>query len=545
VSAIDGSTPVGAVAQNPGRGIVDPSIVAILGRAIDATPTTDHPATGARRWRTRRFEVDAMTATRHHAQPGGSGSAHSDAFVFFGATGDLAFRQIFPALAGLIRDEGFDLPIIGVARSGDLGSLQERARQSLRTHGFADAAVDALTARLHYVKGSDDDVETFRALRRELGAARHPLHYLAVPPALFAGVVTNLHAAGCAAGARIIVEKPFGHDLASAVALNEKIRGVFAEPAVFRIDHYLGKEPVQNLLYFRFANAFLEPIWNRDHVASIQINMPETFDVADRGAFYDQAGAIRDVVQNHLLQVVSLLAMEPPSGQAPEAIRNEQFKVLDSIRALSPDEVVRGQYRGYLDVAGVAPASTVETFAALRLRIDTWRWAGVPFYIRTGKTLPLTATEVRVVMKRPPVTAFGEAEPRDADYFRFRLTPDMSISLGGRAKKPGEAMVGEAVELYAAHQNGTERPPYQRLIGDAVRGDQTLFAREDSVEAAWRVVNGVLDAATPLHSYEPGTWGPPEAASVLRRGDRWHDPVETPEMTTGAAAAPSLPPVAR
>ena len=464
----------------------------------------------------------------------------SDAFVFFGATGDLAFKQIFPALAGLIRDEGFDLPIVGVARSGDLQSLAERARQSLRAHGFSDQAVGrALIDRLRYVKGSDDDIETFRALRRELGKARRPLHYLAVPPTLFSEVVDHLDASGCAAGARIVVEKPFGHDLASAQALNRTIHEVFDEPAIFRIDHYLGKEPVQNLLYFRFANSFLEPIWNRDHVSSVQINMPEALDVADRGAFYDQEGAIRDVVQNHLLEVVSLLAMQPPSGRTPEAIRNEQFKVVDSIRPLTPNDIVRGQYRGYRHVNGVAPDSTVETFVALRLYVDTWRWSGVPFYIRTGKCLPVTVTEVLVEMRRPPQSVFGE-QPRDADGFRFRLTPEMSISLQARAKKPGEEMVGEAVELFASHQRGTERPPYQRLIGDAIRGDQSLFAREDWVEAAWRVVDPVLGARTPLHPYEPGTWGPPEAAGVLAAGDRWHDPVEQPAMPDGAGSGRPL-----
>ncbi len=465
-----------------------------------------------------------------------SSDDRSDAFVFFGATGDLAFKQIFPALADLIRDEGFDLPIVGVARSGDLDSLKERARRSLAEHGFSDvAATRALTDRLRYVKGSDEDIGTFHALRRELGKARHPLHYLAVPPALFGEVVGCLQVSGCAAGARIIVEKPFGRDLASAQALNNTIHAVFAESAVFRIDHFLGKEPVQNLLYFRFANSFLEPIWNRDHIASVQINMAEAGDVADRGAFYEQAGAIRDVVQNHLLQVVSLLAMEPPSGQTQEAIRNEQFKVLDSIRPLNPTDVVRGQYKGYRHVKGVARGSAVETFAALRLHVDSWRWSGVPFYIRTGKGLPVTATEVLVEMKRPPQSVFGESQPPDADYFRFRISPEMSISLGARAKKPGEAMVGEAVELYASHESGAERPPYQRLIGDATRGDQSLFARQDSVEAAWRVVDGVLDSKARLHVYDPGTWGPPEAANVLQHGDRWHDPVEKLQVPSTAA----------
>ncbi len=449
----------------------------------------------------------------------------ADAFVFFGATGDLAFKQIFPALQGLIRDEGFDLPIIGLARSGDLDTLRERARQSLEANGGVDpVAFPKLVALLRYVKGSDDDVATFHALRKELGSAKHPLHYLAIPPGLFAEVVTNLQASGCAAGARVILEKPFGHDLASARALNAAVHEAFPEPSIFRIDHYLGKEPVQNLAYFRFANTFLEPIWNRRHVASIQITMAEAFGVDDRGAFYDRAGAIRDVVQNHLLQVVSLLAMEPPSGRSAEATRNEKFKVLDSIRPLTPDDAVRGQYRGYLDVPGVAPASTVETFVAVRLSIDTWRWGGVPVLIRAGKHLPVTATEVLVDLHRPPQQVFDEPLPPDGDYLRFRLTPDMSISLGARAKRPGEALVGEAVELMASHHSGTERPPYQRLIGDAARGDQSLFTREDSVEAAWRVVDGILGDHVPVEVYEPGTWGPASADRLLGAGERWHDP---------------------
>lgn len=452
----------------------------------------------------------------------------SDALVFFGATGDLAAKQIFPALQALARRGSLGLPVIGVARSEwTLDRFREAAREALGRHGGVDPAGFAtLAERLRYVSGDYRDPATFTRLAQVLAGAGRPLHYLAIPPSLFETVVGGLAKAGCATAARVVVEKPFGRDLASAQELNAMLRRFFPEDAIFRIDHFLGKEPVQNLLYFRFGNTFLEPIWNRHYVKRVQITMAEAFGVQGRGRFYEEAGAIRDVVQNHLLQVAALLAMESPVGHDAERIRDAKTQAFKAMRPLTPDTTVRGQFRGYRSEDGVDPSSDVETFAALRVAIDSWRWAGVPFYIRAGKCLPITATEVRVDLKPPPCVLFGDhgAAP---NFFRFRLNPHVELALGARAKRPGEAMVGEEVQLIACHEHGDEMAPYERLLADAMRGDQTLFAREDAVEAAWRVVDPVLGRMTPLHVYEPGTWGPPEAAMLLD-GGRWHDPQADP-----------------
>jgi glucose-6-phosphate 1-dehydrogenase len=449
----------------------------------------------------------------------------SDAFVFFGASGDLAFKQVFPALDALVSRDGFNIPIIGMGRSGDLDKLRARARESLENAGKFDPDRFArLSALLKYVSGNYSDPETYKKLRRELGSAKRPIHYLAIPPSMFANVVQGLAQSGCAEDARLIVEKPFGRDLATAQELDRTLHEAFPENSIFRIDHYLGKEAVQNLLYFRFANTFLEPIWNRNYVQDVQITMAEKFGVQGRGAFYEEVGAIRDVVQNHLLQVISLLAMDPPGGHESEARQAEKLRLFRAMRPLDPKEVVRGQFRGYRDEKGVAKDSQVETFAALRLHIDTWRWAGVPFYIRTGKSMALTATEVRITLKHPPLSIFDPGDAMPCNYFRLRLSPEVVIGTGALVKRSGEELRGEPVELIARHRTQSDKSPYERLLGDAVRGDRSLFTQDATVEAAWSVVEPILKDPPPIAQYEPGSWGPKEADRVIAGDDRWHNP---------------------
>jgi glucose-6-phosphate 1-dehydrogenase len=452
--------------------------------------------------------------------------SHSDALVFFGATGDLAYKKIFPALHAMARRDHLDMPVVGVARSKwSLDQFKNRAKESLEKNGDLDPTAFAkLSSLLRYVDGEYGHPTTCGKLREVLGSAKRPLYHLAVPPSLFATVAEGLATSGCTKGARLIVEKPFGRNFASAQELNRTLHRFFPEQNIFRIDHYLGKEPVQNLIYFRFANPLIEASWDNRHIESVQITMAENFGVSGRGKFYEEAGAIRDVVQNHMLQVIACLAMECPAAKDHEAQRDERGRLHKAVRSLGPSDVVRGQFRGYRRESGVAADSQVETFAAVRFHIDNERWNGVPFYVRVGKRLPVTATEVLVRFKRALRPVLDETVLALPAYYRFRFSPEVVLALGTKVKKPGERMVGERIELVACHEQPNEMGPYERLLGDAANGDATLFAREDSVEESWRIVDPILGNTTPIFEYEPNTWGPLELDRSLAPEGGWHNP---------------------